>query len=379
MLGHIPSTIVILFGILASAVFLRAAEPVAMPTSPAQQMLVLRNGQSIEGRITQADGHYIVDLSDGQIRIKSADVDLICNTLEEGYQRKRAAIQVGNVHHHLELAQWCLRHNLLEPAALELADAVAADPTNPMIGAVQHRLKMATEPSVSADTGVKKAAGPSNEELDRMVRGLPRGSVEMFTQSVQPLLMNHCATSGCHGPQSDGGLQFIRVPMGKPASRRITQRNLNSVLAFIDHENVAASPLLTAPNGPHGTVKHAVFSEHEAAQYNRLVEWVCQLGQQPMLEDFPAAIPVMPAFPPDAVPVQASPQVLSKDAQKAHPLSAAPSQATVRRGVASGPSKTGVEAAQASFDQPVDQFDPEIFNRRHTAEKPGKTESADKQ
>ena len=70
-----------------------------------------------------------------------------------------------------------------------------------------------------------------------MVRSLPPGVVETFTQSVQPVLMNHCATGGCHAPQSETGLRLFRVPTGKQASRRITQRNLYSVLPFVDRDN----------------------------------------------------------------------------------------------------------------------------------------------
>lgn len=368
----------ILLGVVTPVASLLGGELATTPTPPPPKTLVLRNGQAIEGRITQKGDLYIVDLSDGEIRIKAADVDLICDTLDEGYQRKRAAIQLGNVHHHLELAQWCLRHGLIESAAAELADATAADPANPMLGAMQHRLKMATEPLAAADTGVKKTAGPSNEELDRMVRNLPRGAVETFTQSVQPLLMNYCATSGCHGPQTDGGLQLVRIPTGKPASRRVTQRNLNSVLAYVDRENAAASRLLTAAGGPHGTVKRAVFSEHEAAQYNRLVEWVRLLAQQPTPEVPATVTPATPVFPPDSVLSQVPPQVLSKEAQRANPLSAAGHGQTVRRGAAAALSKPGADGAEPGISQSADPFDPEIFNRRHASERSAKAESSDK-
>ena len=108
-------------------------------------MLVLRNGEVLRGRITLADEVYVVDLPDGQIRVRR-DVEVVCRDLEDGYRRKRAAIQIGNVHHHLELAQWCLHHNLLGPAAVELADARWPTRGNPMIAVLQRRLKMALEP-----------------------------------------------------------------------------------------------------------------------------------------------------------------------------------------------------------------------------------------
>jgi hypothetical protein len=351
----------------ASAALLAGAE--SAPAPPAgQQILVLRNGQTIEGRISQQDGNYVVDLSDGQIRVKPADVDLVCNRLEEGYQRKRASLSTGDAHDHLELAQWCLHHDLLGPAAAELADAKAADPQDPMIAAVERRLKMASEPPPVAATG-KVIAGPSNEELDRMVRGLPRGSVEAFTQSVQPVLMNDCATGGCHGPQSETGLRLFRIPTGKTASRRMTQRNLYSALTFIDRDNPAASRLLTVPSGPHGTAKIAIFNEHQAAQYRRLIEWANQLAGQPPGSDAPATLnSLFLPGPPNGTPAQTPPQMLSQEARRGHPLPM-PGQAP-KRGVARSLARQQADAVPSVSEQSADPFDPEAFNHRYSAQKP---------
>ena len=238
--------------------------------------------------------------------------------MEDGYRQKRAAIQVGNVHHHIELAQWCLRHGLLGPAATELADATVAEPNDPMIDVLHHRLKMAMEPPPKPEAAGKSTAGPSNEELDRMVRSLPHGVVETFTQSVQPVLMNHCATGGCHGPQSETGLRLFRVPTGKQASRRITQRNLYSVLPYLDRDNPASSRLLTAPNGPHGTAKQAIFTEHQAGQYKRMIDWANQFAGQSTPDSIPTLAPAAPFESAGPTP----PQVLSQEARKARPLSA---------------------------------------------------------
>jgi hypothetical protein len=370
MLSTIKHSAAAVLALLASVAFLSGAEPTA-PVPAARQILILRNGQTIEGRISQKDGVYVIDLSDGQIRVKPADVDLVCGRLEEGYQRKRAALPTGDAHDHLELAQWCLRHDLLGPAAAELADAKAADPNDPMIAALEHRLKMALEPP-SATTTSKMLPGPSNEELDRMIRGLPRGAIESFTQSVQPVLMNHCATAGCHGPQSETGLRLFRIPTGRSASRRITQRNLYSALSFVDRENPAASRLLTVPSGPHGTAKIAIFNEHQAAQYRRLVEWTSQLAGQPSTSDAPVTLNPMFMPAPASGPAGQRPQMLSQEARKARPLPAAGPGQTVKRGVAHHLAKQPAEDIQdipTVSEQSADPFDAEAFNRRYSAQK----------
>ena len=137
--------------------------------APQSQLLVLRNGEVLAGKVARSDDHYVVQLPNGQVRVKNADVEMVCDNLEEAYRRKRAALQAGDVPQHLALAQWCLHHQLLAPAGDELVDVVHTDPENPMIGVLQHRLKMAKEPAPTADG---KTAQPmiGNDELDRMVR-----------------------------------------------------------------------------------------------------------------------------------------------------------------------------------------------------------------
>jgi hypothetical protein len=365
------------------AAILAFAAPQAKAAGPPAEgpldrgIVVLRNGEIIQGRISHAEGVYVVDLPDAQIRLKDADVELVCGSLDEAYRRKRAAIRVGNVHDHLALAQWCLRHELLGPATVELADATTADPKNPMIAALRRRLEMAAEPPPPRDAKKSATPGPSNDDLDRMVRGLPRGAVETFTQSVQPVLMNHCTGSGCHGLQADAGMKLIRISAGKSASRRFTQRNLHSVLQYVDRGNPVSSKLLAAAGGPHGPVQHAIFSEREAAQYKRLVDWVGQIAGREIAEAPASVAPAMPAAaeePGDSEPPP--PRVLPKESRKARPMPPTGRGPREQRAGGRPPGndsrkKPPPDAAPAAPDPAAaDPLDPEVFNRRYGAKKP---------
>jgi hypothetical protein len=376
-----------------------------------QQLLLLHNGQALEGRISRSDDIYSVLLPNGEIRVKAADVDLQCKDFEEAYQRKRAAITVGNLRDHLVLAQWCQQHKLYEHAAAELTDAAAIAPDNPMVGYLRRRLQIVTEPlperpkaEIATDDSLP------NDELDRMIRGLPQRAIENFTQSVQPLLMNNCTASGCHGPQSQSGFRLQRTALDQPGGRRMTQRNIYAVLRYVDRENPLASRILTVPAAPHGAAKTPVFTEHQIVQYKRLVDWVLQLGPVAMPEP-PATIPnnepIMAETFSDATSPATPPKILPKDARKARLLpTAAHSAATTNLRSAPGlpgSAKSGKptmppkqEVTQAAFIDPVsnpadaessldfesktpkikrdaagpeftpkDPFDPEIFNRRY--------------
>ncbi len=191
-------------------------------------------------------------------------------------------ISIDKVQDHLELAEWCLRHHLYEQAALALADAVATDSSHPRIGLLERRLKLELEQQAPAGLHAKEAESelPTSRDLDRMVQGLPAGTVETFTATIQPMLLNHCSTAGCHGPQGTASLRLLRIPTGKAPSRRATQRNLYAVLSAVDQDHPAQSPLLSAPMRPHGQAKSAVFTSREAMQYQQLVHWVYMIANQ---------------------------------------------------------------------------------------------------
>ncbi len=332
---------------------LKAEGPASDPSAP-PQLLVLRNGQILEGQVSRTNAEYLIEMPNGHMTIGAAEVELVCSSLEEGFQRKKAAIQPGNFHDRLQLAQWSLRHELWQHAGDELAEAAAIQPDHPMVAILQARLKMALEPpAAKPEDADKPASHPTNDELNRMVRNLPPGTVESFAQSVQPVLMHRCATAGCHGPQADNPLRLSRVSGNVAAGRRTTQRNLYTVLSYVDRANPVGSALLIVPNGPHGQLQRAVFSQHEVEQYKRLVDWAVHLSQ-PTAPDSNIVEAASPIDSIDAKRPDAPPRVLSQNSRNAQPL----------------PAKSPSPAA--------DPFDPDVFNRRFDTKKPASPQEESK-
>ena len=203
--------------IFAVPVTVTGAEQLGLSPVPEHGVVLLSNGQVIEGKITRVGELIYVTFPNGEIRLKLSEVEFCCRDLKEGYRRKRAAMQPGNVRHHLAMTQWCLRHGLPDHAAAELSDAMAAEPSHPMIGVLNRRLKMATQPPSKPSRGVEPAEpSPSFEELDRLVRRMPPGTVETFTDTIQPMLVNNCTAAGCHGPQPASEFWLIRIPKDRP-------------------------------------------------------------------------------------------------------------------------------------------------------------------
>jgi len=354
------------------AVWVLAAEPSHL--RPVPSVLLLQNGQALAGNISRAGDTYFVGLPNGEIRVKAGDVELWCRDLEEGYQRKRAAIRPGDVRDHLELARWCIHHGLEEHARSELDDASAADPRHPMIGLLRRRLQAAARPA-EHPVGVAKPADPpdlpvSVEELDRLVRGMPHGSVEAFAQSIQPLLVNNCAAAGCHGPNAESEFRLLRPPPGGAPSRRLTQRNLYATLQWIDREEPEASSLLTTVLRPHGTATTPIFTHRQVAQYQQLARWVGQLAQRPK-PTVPATVDLHCGAGGRAMPSEPSAGDLprAEGPAAADPLGAAPWHGA---GSAVDSGQPGASTIPFGPERqpppspfvPIDPFDPEIFNRR---------------
>ena len=146
-----------------------------------------------------------------------------------------------------------------------------------------------------------RARKPSPKQLDTLVRGLPAGSMEHFTNGIQPMLLNYCAKSGCHGPRSSGALRLERIPPNRLAGRHATQGNLQSALTMVNRDSPQESKLLLAPIRRHGTMKTPVFTDREQSQYKQLVEWVYLVSNvkdaapQPTLEE--RAAPLLQTVP----------------------------------------------------------------------------------
>lgn len=353
-------------------------------------VLILRNGEVLQGLVTPCENGYEVALPTGAVRVRARDVEFHCSTLHEGYELKHAAVPPERIAERLALAEWCLRHRLLLEARTQIDLARALDAEHPRLVLLERRLQLAQSPPRTRAVGEGAAAASvSLEDLDRLIRGLPPGSVEAYVNAVQPLLLNHCATAGCHNGSSNAQFRLLRPAAGKPASRRLTQRNLHAVWQLIDQQAPETSPLLTAPIRPHGSVETPIFTTARATQYQQIVAWVLHAsGSAPP----PGAADVSQSFSPlmqprlrqgwRDVPPAAPRAPSAEDAIRNPPDDEAPPSAAEELSHrllegAAAQSEGGAEddaAKPAAPDEqtpaaPRDEFDPEVFNRQFS---PGK-------
>lgn len=324
---------------------------------PEESVVLLSNGQILNGRVTRAGDFFYVVLPHGEIRLRPSEVELICTTIDEGYQKKRAALPPGEIDGHLALADWCVRHHLHDYAVEQLAAARRLDPSQLKIGLIERRLQLDRERSVTEPTtSAAVQHGPTNDDLDKLVRSLPVGVLDQFSNHVQPLLLNNCTASGCHAANSTTGYALMRIPLGRNASRRLTQRNLYETLQHVNRAKPTESPLITNSIRPHGGSKTAVFVGRDLAQFQHLLAFVQRLSETPR-------------HPPTAgnSPVAADKPVATNNLLlQSPPPATAPG--AVELPVANKPQLIGDPATQPA----VDPFDPDVFNRRHHPDRTAK-------
>jgi hypothetical protein len=248
----------------------------------AEQFVVLRNGEVLSGHVARQGDRCVVTTSNSEIRVPTKDVDFTCKSLDEAYQLQRNRVIAGRIDDHLNLADWCLRQNLVGYAAREIAAAMDIDPRSPRVAVLDRRLKREQEltQGKQSSTVSPAATAPivSPDELERLVRSLPGNTVEAFTLTIQPMLLNNCATAGCHGPSPASKYVLLRPGIGEMPQRRLTQRNLYNTLSWTDHTSPADSKLLAAAKQPHGT-DQASAAALSATQYQELAAWVIQATQ----------------------------------------------------------------------------------------------------
>ncbi|MEX0937799.1 MAG: hypothetical protein WDZ59_08050 [Pirellulales bacterium] len=342
--------------------------------APQEGVVLLRNQNVLRGKISKAGDYYFVVVPDGEIRLRSWQVDAVCSSLDEVYRIKSEGLPLGRIDGHLELAEWCLRERLYGYAGEQILHARQLDPMNLRVGLLERRLRNAVaEPADPPQIVASRlpAETLSRKMLDEMVRELPSAAMADFTGRIQPLLVNRCATAGCHGPGAESEFRLERIPADRVYSRRLSQRNLHAVLKMVDREQPAASPLLKLPGQPHGSLKEPVFAQHERDQFLHMVDWVHLVSQRPvdpMPDSVATASPLLQTVPnaPATGVADASqprgpqtPSVTPADFEQALPGSVDQSQ---------HPEAATEDTPQGAAQRfvPRDSFDPAIFNRRYS-------------
>ena len=207
----------------------------------------------------------------------------------------------------------------------------------------------------------------SNAELDAMTRSMPRGTMGPYRSKLERVLINGCSAANCHDSHSTI-MPLMDLGRSKPIPRRMSQRNLHQTLKYIDRSNPFASALLRAASESHGGGEKPVLppgSKH----FEQLKLWVIMLSNDPE-GNYQAYLDPTLQSKASVKPTDGSIEEPLKDSftqQKIVPVE--PERIGLH------PVAPAVEHSQTIGEipeldnqdgnyQPIDPFDPEVFNRR---------------
>lgn len=292
-IARVLTVVAVLIGLAAWTIGVRADPPAACrnpsAAAPRDGILLLKNGQVLAGRITWSGDHYFVDRDGLQVGVRAAEVLATATDMDDAYRSQRERLAKDDLEGRQTLVQWCLRHELLGYAATELAECEALHPGHPRTTVLMRQLQSAVRTAESERAARASDVAPSatNERRDETQNhaertakpadastALSNQSLEIFVTTIQPLLINQCASGGCHGGATSAELKFQRFDPRRSPSRVYTQRNLAAALKYVDRDNPDASKLVVAPSQPHGGMATPVFSGRTLAQQAELAAWV---------------------------------------------------------------------------------------------------------
>jgi hypothetical protein len=321
----------------------------AAPEPPANgKVLVLDNEHTLEGDIERVGTQYRVRRLVGETWVPGDRVLRLCPDLPTAYTFLRNRSNLNDADERLRLAEWCRQHALREQALAEVQEAVRLRPQHgPSRRLLEHLLQLPTK----VETAAKPAA--AEPVLPVTPVDLTADSLGLFTNRVQPILMNACAN--CHASDKCGKFKLTRCYESEFANRKVMQQNLAAVLAQVNTREPRVSPLLTKAVSVHGPLAQAPLKNRQAPAYRALEEWVrLTLANNPALHEPAPAAPAETHAP----PAPRSEQAFAADAPQ-QPAEPAAAPMTPPAPAAAPPAKTATP----------DPFDPAVFNRQAHPEK----------
>lgn len=282
---------------------------------------------------------------------------------------------------HLEAARWCIRENLLEPAAAELKAAQAIDAAHPRVAQVetmlqtirQQALEKASESKSPAETkgrpeqtrspegGAAKPEGeattrsdvePAERSATTLAR-LSKSTIADYASRVQPILINRCGQAGCHGgrdaQQTDWRLTLPPSRHQRRLPAEMTRGNLRDLVHWIDRNEPRSSPLLGKATERHAGMQDSPLGPADDDVLAELENWIASVAGE-LQEEKPSAQRRIAAIPPNIQGEFAAP---IRDPGRGEPL-----PDTNQMHVTESPRPKRLPPV-------TNPFDPQVFNRLH--------------
>ncbi len=339
--------------------------------STARKVILLTNRQILHGEVAIYGNDYLITQPTSEIRIAHDRVEHICPSLQEAYRYLQHQTRFGSAGAHLQLAQWCLDEGLTGEAQEQLEEAILKKPNHRRINFIRRQLEAITTKdevistaSDAAPHGDRAVLPPiDTDALETLSRSVPNQTIKSFTRTIQPLLLNGCGTGGCHGGEINQ-FKLHRSTRGHQMPRRLTLRNMQSVLMWVDKKNVNQSPLLhfaSTSHFPKRTHGKSHSLSPDSLQTRQLLHWLDRFADHTRNAEV-AQNTSANSRPTDVAAGQTAPR---NNRFLYSPQSSPQSNPPAEVG-----SSNSIHSIADTPGQPRDPFDADIFNRRHHPQGP---------
>lgn len=269
-----------------------AEPPAAEGTSENTRCVLLKNDHCLSGLVRQLGDQVVIEISPGARVSKPAkEVEFIADDLEGVYRHKLARYSRLGPGENMRLARWCLSVGLNEHAAKHFLDVNREAGSNPLVKqlGVELREQLLKDEAFRSYLGLAPLSSPgtsAGEVQTASASGIPEETplipavAAAFTDRVQPILINRCSQSGCHGLSATNQLKIIQ-PIGT-ARARISEQNCRSALQFIEVDQSNMSALLRYAMTKHGIQKQPSIATQETELIEALQSWTT-LARNPVL------------------------------------------------------------------------------------------------
>jgi hypothetical protein len=362
-----------------------AAAAPARPTN--QKIVLLQDGKLVEGIVTERDDKVVVRQGAIDRTFPKDQVQFVATGKDEVYKFQLARVTPTDAAARLKLARWCMFGGLREQALQEAREVLKLEPTNPaardMARSLEESLRLFPEGGPPAAAPKAEAPSPAPAAAEPEPEIAPEAAAT-FPARVQPVLANLCMD--CHArPDHASCFKLAKLTAGYDAGPQVTRQNLKAVAAQLRKDNPGASPFLVKAATPHGGMKEPAFAGRHAGALRVLEAWVYSaVGSQaaPPANPLPpapaAGLPAVP--PPSGLPPAESKPVSPAGLPAVPPPPGLPPAIPVIPPADPDPKPVippagekqtpfGVDAKllpgpdSASGGEPVDEFDPSVFNR----------------
>lgn len=281
------ATIRRLFGLIAACCLLVSSSVYAEePTNTVgeQQVVLLKNTRCLTGAVRRVGDQVVIETAGGiKITQRASDVEFIGKDLEDVYQYKIKRFTRLGSGEHFQLTRWSLSVGLNAHAAehyLELNKLAGDHPSVRQLG-IEVREQLLKDDQFRNYLGMPSVAAAAQQAESSKVQPASTDHVEeqvihpsvvtMFSRQVQPVMLNRCGQSGCHGMSTTTQLKILQ-PLGS-GNARITEQNCRSAANFLQTDETQLSLLVRKAITAHGMQKTPAITSQETRLIEMLQSW----------------------------------------------------------------------------------------------------------